>query len=212
MNSFSASSMAGRAAAAGSRPGAASRCALALLGGVDARRPRARSRSCASRRRWARRTRSRSGRACAGRRRSGRRGRPRRWRRAPALSSSTTIGCRNSPIICSISASTISFSNEATSPPSIQPAPCMHHVGVAHDRAPDRHLRLVGGLGIHRVGGAGVGGAVGQLVAPGELAAGEAARVYSGVPKAGAPVFMSTFEVKPPYMHGRARRARSGSR
>jgi hypothetical protein len=26
--------------------------------------------------------------------------------------------------------------------------------------------------------------------------------VYSGVPKAGAPVFMSTFEVKPPYMQG----------
>ena len=26
--------------------------------------------------------------------------------------------------------------------------------------------------------------------------------MYSGVPKAGAPVFMSTFEVKPPYMQG----------
>ncbi|MNT89017.1 hypothetical protein D3C72_2296700 [compost metagenome] len=30
--------------------------------------------------------------------------------------------------------------------------------------------------------------------------------MYSGVPKAGAPVFMSTFEVKPPYMTGAPRR------
>lgn len=29
-----------------------------------------------------------------------------------------------------------------------------------------------------------------------------AALAYSGVPKAGAPVFMSTFEVKPPYIAG----------
>ena len=74
----------------------------------------------------------------------------------------------------------------------------LDQVGVAHDRAPDRHLRLVGRLGVGAVGGVGVGGAVGQAVAPRQLAAGQGGLVYSGVPKAGAPDFMSTLEVKAP--------------
>jgi hypothetical protein len=41
-----------------------------------------------------------------------------------SVSSLTASGCRNSRIICRISVSTISFSKDATRPPSIQPAPC----------------------------------------------------------------------------------------
>src|SRR5262249_47141956 len=78
--------------------------------------------------------------------------------------------------------------------PSLHPTGAMQEpVGVPHDGTPDRHFRFVRGLRIDGVGGTGVARAVGEAVA---------ARTYAGVPNAGARVFMSTLEVKPPYIQG----------
>jgi hypothetical protein len=90
-------------------------------------------------------------------------------------------------------------SRRSSDQPALQPAGgVQHEVAAALDGAPQREHALIGGLRVDRVGRAGVGGAVGHAVAPRELAADQQAFMYSGVPKAGAPDFMSTFEVKPP--------------
>jgi hypothetical protein len=76
----------------------------------------------------------------------------------------------------------------------------MHdEIAAAHGEAPEREDAFISRLRIHRVGGTGVRRAVRHLVAPRQLAAHHAGDfMYSGVPKAGAPDFMSTLEVKPP--------------
>src|SRR3546814_2657443 len=59
---------------------------------------------------------------------------------------------------------------EAGAQAALQPARGVHdHVGVAHDGAPERHLAFPGGLGVDVVRGVGVGRAVGDAVAAGEL-------------------------------------------
>ena len=51
----------------------------------------------------------------------------------------------------------------------------MHdQIAAAHDGAPQREHRLIGRLGVDAVGGVGARGAIGQPVAPGQLAADDA--------------------------------------
>ncbi len=55
--------------------------------------------------------------------------------------------------------------------PALQPAQSvMNQVGVPHDRGPAGHHRFVHRLRVGRVRGVHVGGAVGQVVTPGQLA------------------------------------------
>jgi len=63
---------------------------------------------------------------------------------------------------------------EGRAEPAFQPTgPVQDDVGVAHDRAPERHLGLVGRLGVDQVGRVGVRRTVRQAVAPRQLPAGQ---------------------------------------
>ena len=49
--------------------------------------------------------------------------------------------------------------------PALHPARAVQHeIAAAHDRSPEREDTFIGSLRVHRVGGAGVGGAVGQAI------------------------------------------------
>ena len=84
---------------------------------------------------------------------------------------SMSSGSRNSATICSRSTVEGEFLVGADQPALHPAGRVQDEIAAAHDRAPQREHALIGGLRVDRVGGVGVGGAVGQLVAPRQLAA-----------------------------------------
>ena len=110
----------------------------------------------------------------------------------------TSIGWRTSVICWSISASRISFSNDAVRPPSSQPAPWYSRLAPPMIAPQIDISALVRRLGVDDDGAVALEAATGGRTGAPAGRVAIAAFTYSGVPNAGDPVRMSTFEVKPP--------------